>query len=498
MTSAPPPSRPSSGVAGDGAVAFRNALKLGTSLVLTWTVALIVRFKLPNYLGKDAFGEYTFADGFAATLFVFIGLGIDTYIQREISVRPKHASDFFLGTMLTRVVLCVPLFLFSVLFLWAKGKPSYVQWAALLFGVTQIFVTLNATFSAMIQASTRVGGLAVVNVVSKILWGGGVLLCVRMQAPFVLLAVPMLASEAFKMIFLFRTAKEAVNLEIRFDKEATRAVLRESFPFFVSAAAVALGSRLDVTMLDSLAPSKEVGWYGSASNIGSLAMLLSPLLSWVLMPLMTRAKHRSEDEFFAILRRVIEGVTVVSLPVTLLLALGADVWIRLAFRPEFAPAAISLRYFAPIFVFTYGTVILWLALMILGRSWTITLISIGGLLSVPILILAIVPLTAPLGDGYAGMGVSLALSIRECGLVIAFLYFLGRRAIDARVVTQIGKSLVACGIVVAAHVGLARFGDIRLAAEAGIYFLLMFALGIVRPSDIRRMLKMLRSRGNAT
>ena len=42
---------------GDALLAFRNAVKLGGSLLLTWGIALGVRLLMPRYLGPDAFGH---------------------------------------------------------------------------------------------------------------------------------------------------------------------------------------------------------------------------------------------------------------------------------------------------------------------------------------------------------------------------------------------------------------------------------------------------------
>ena len=84
---------PSARGEGEGATALRNAVKLATSLLLTWGVALVITFKLPKYLGPTVFGHYKFGDQFAMSLAVFLSLGVDTYISREVAVRPKHASE---------------------------------------------------------------------------------------------------------------------------------------------------------------------------------------------------------------------------------------------------------------------------------------------------------------------------------------------------------------------------------------------------------------------
>lgn len=479
----------------EGATAFRSALKLGVSLMLTWSVALIVTFKLPKYFGPLKNGYYQFCDSFTGTLFVFIGLGVDTYIQREVPVRPKHASDFFGGFVLARLLLSVPLFAIGAGILLYRAKPTEVLATAALFGLVQIFMTLNETFAKMLQASTKVGGLAIANVLAKILWGGGAYALVVLKAPLVAFAVPVLLAEVLKAAFLFSATRKAVELELRVDVAATKAVLKESFPFFVSAIAVTMGSKLDVTMLDFVNPGVEVGWYGAARQIANLSMLLAPIVSGVLIPMMRRAHERSEEEFFEILRRCLEGVSIVSIPVTTMLALGADVWIKLALKDEFLPAAVSLRLLAPTFVFAYGNVLLWLALMILGRSWTITLVSIGGLIALPLFILLAVPLTRDLGAGGAGMGVGLALSLRELGVILVFLYFLGKRATDRRSILAVVKSLAVAGAVTALHLALARLGPVRLAIDTVAYLVLGVALGIYRPRDAIMVLKLVKNRG---
>src|SRR5579859_953065 len=75
------------------AVAIRNGLKLGGALLITWTVALIVKLQIPRHLGPIGQAHFAFSESFAITFFTAIGLGVDRYIIKEIPVRPDHASD---------------------------------------------------------------------------------------------------------------------------------------------------------------------------------------------------------------------------------------------------------------------------------------------------------------------------------------------------------------------------------------------------------------------
>ena len=90
-------------------LALRNAVTVGLSLVCTWSVALIVKFQLPRVLGPAHFGDLNFADSFAAAFLGFIEFGFDVYIQKEVSVRPRHASDFLGGVLVFRAVVATAL-----------------------------------------------------------------------------------------------------------------------------------------------------------------------------------------------------------------------------------------------------------------------------------------------------------------------------------------------------------------------------------------------------
>lgn len=478
----------------EGATALRNGLKLAASLGLTWGVALIITFKLPKYLGPLQLGYYRYGFEYAATLAVFVGFGVDTYISREVAVRPRHASDFFGGILLARTLALVPLFVWGTIHLGPKLHEE--RTAAALFGVTQVFIVLNQTFQQILQAASRVSGLAVANVITKLLWGGGIFTAITLGAPFWVLPLPMLAAEALKAGFLYWATREAVDLRVKLDLTATKAVLAISLPFFVANAAVTLGSTIDVVVLRELVPqgSKEVGWYSAAREIARLSALLSPVLSGVLVPMMSRAKHRNEEEFFRILRRGLEGVCVVAIPLTLMLALGARFLIGVALKQAFLPAAASLEWLAPTFVLAYANVLLWVALMILDRSWTITIISILGLALLPLFIFLVVPITKGMGPGSAGMGVAMSLSARELAIAIVFFAFLGLRAVDRRSAVSIAKSLGICAIVVGAHLLLASLGPLRLLVDMAVYATLAIAFGVVRPRDAIDLLRMIKDR----
>jgi O-antigen/teichoic acid export membrane protein len=476
-------------------LALRNALTVALSLVCTWSVALIVKFQLPRFLGPEQFGDLNFADSFAAAFLGFIELGFDVYIQKEVSVRPRHASDFLGGILLFRSVLATALIAVMSALLRANHRPEGVQVAAGVFAFAYLLTSFNATFGTLLQTSMRVGVFALSNVLSKLVWGAGLVVCIAMRLPMAAFSVPLLASELLRALVLIPAARSALALELRIDVHAVVKAFTASLPYFISGAAIAVSVRLPVSILEFLVTDKrEVGWLGAAWNLGSLAMILFPLLQWIVTPMLARARARSEEEVFTILRVALEGLLVVAMPVTLLISLGAPLWVRLAFGNGYAQAALALTAVAPQFVFTYTAMLLSIGLIILDKQWKATQNAIVSLATTPFIIVALVPVGARLGEGGAAAGAALAIVLSELIVSVMCLHHMGSRALDRRTVSAALKSLLLCGAVAAMHAALWRLGPIRLLCDASVYVASALTFGIVRPKDAARLLRLLRVR----
>ena len=143
-------------------------------------------------------------------------------------------------------------------------------------------------------------------------------------------------------------------------------------PFYLVALSTTFSSRLDVTLIEFLADKTEVGWYGAAANVAGLALLLTPLIGWVLLPLSSRSGGAWRRSWCSSPGVRFERILTLAIPVSLTLALGADVIVAILFGEAFAPATPALRVLSGMFVLTYAAMGATTALMRLGRSWYVT------------------------------------------------------------------------------------------------------------------------------
>jgi O-antigen/teichoic acid export membrane protein len=457
----------------DGEVrrALRNAAKLGLSLVGTWGIAFAVRVLLPRQLGPELFGAFQFADAVAVGLFILASFGIETYIRKEIATRREHASDFYGGLLVLRLVVGVLLVAGALVALDALGKPPLVLRLVLLLTVTQIFATQNATTTALLHAVGKVDGLSIVNVVAKILWCGGIVAGLAAGYGVQGVAAAMLAAEVLKVAALEVLVRRHLAIRLEFNARATLAALAGSLPFFAMGLSNVLYAKIDVAMLSFLAGDREVGWYGAASGIAGMALLLAPLIMWVLLPLTARAGDCSPAEVTLLTRRAMSFVLAIATPITLLLALGADVIVDTLFGPAFGPSTRSLRTIAPVFLLTYVGMVSGATLMAIGRGWLVTSLMLLGVVVSPFLHWLLIPrFLEALGPGGAGVGAAVALNLTEVFITVAMTIALGSHAFDRASVVRLAKSAAACAVVVAAdRLLLAPIGAARLVVDAALY-----------------------------
>ena len=466
-------------------LAIKNAFTLGGALIFTWSIALAIRVILPRHLGPTLFGTLNWAEAFTTTLFVVLGLGMEQYVRKEVAVRPAMAREFYGGSFLVRVAMTLGLLGIIAVILEVSHRSADVRATVFLYALTQFAVTTNLTLGAMLHAKGRVRGMSALSVATKVVWAGGVLFAIAADAGLWAYGASYLASEAIEVVALSWLAKKHVGLAFHVDMAATKRMLVSSLPYYLTAIATTAYGKLDVTLLEFTVGSKEVGLYGAASTLAGLTLLITPIIGWVLMPMLARAAERSRDELYEHVRRSMELVLTVAIPASLLINLGADVWIGVVFGAPYENAGTALRVLSTMFVLTYVAIIYAMTLVMLERAWTVAWISLAGLVVNAGLNLLFVHYSVTLlGEGGGGTGCATAMLGTEIFVSICMAVAIGRGAFDRRSVGTVLRSLAVYAVVVVMHVLLRPFGPGRIAIDGVLYFVLAIAAGALRPKEM--------------
>lgn len=477
-------------------VAVRNTVKLGLSLLATWGIGLGIRLFLPRLLGETAFGQLRPAEEFTAMLFIAVQLGLDTYIRKEVPVRPEHAQEFFGTVFLLRAGMSVVLFGILAVTLELTNRPPEVRTLYWLFGVGALFHSTKEVLGALLHARQTVDGLSLSNVVGKFIWGAGVVASLWWGRWLPGIALSFMVAKGVECLWLWILVQRHFQMKLSAATwAAAKVVVVSSLPFYLNTVSHTVYNKLDTWLVSVLITDAEAGWYGAASQLAGIAMLVAPIIGWVAMPLLSRALARGREEYERLRCRILELVLIAAIPTSLAVGLGADVWIDVISGPRFAPAALALRILSPLFVFIYVSIISAVSLTFEGRAWTVTAISLIGMVLNPLLNLVLIrPALDYFGPGGAGAGAAMVQFVTETTVAMVMFSIIGRKAFDKRSLNMLWRTLVAVGLVIgldrvlATHTPLPGF--LRLVVDGAAYFGLIVGF---RAIDVRETLAFARA-----
>jgi O-antigen/teichoic acid export membrane protein len=167
---------------------------------------------------------------------------------------------------------------------------------------------------------------------------------------------------------------------------------------------------------------------------------------------------------------------------------GADLWLRLLFGHAYAPATMALRILAASSFVIYIAIVYALTLIMLGRAWTLTLISMVALVvNILLNVLFIRPSMRFFGDGGGGVGCALASLGTHIFAAGAMIGFVGRDAFDRSTARMVAKSLAACLLVVIVDRLTLSLGWGRMIVDVVVYLVVVLATGALRMGEMRRM-----------
>jgi O-antigen/teichoic acid export membrane protein len=489
--------RPLSTGASEAADAIGNAVTLGLSLSSTLLIGFAVMLIVPRWLSPDRWGAVRGAEAMMALTLSFIAFGFDTYIRKEVAVSPGHAREFLPSVILFRLVSSVVAIAIALAVLARLGKPRLELALALLFGLSKFLLQTGELFAACLHAIGSVTGIRRITLPTKLLWA--VLVLGGLKAGVGPIAVPAgwVVAEGVKTVALGLLARQSLRLRFRPTPGSFAPVMRASVPF--SAGIIVAGGSmfLDVTIMRFLVGKTEVGYYGASQNLASLAFAVGPLIPWVLMPLASKAAARSTRELYALARRAFEFAIVFGIPSAVLLALNADVVIRLV-GVEYRPSIASLRVLALVLVMTYFITMASVFLQALGRAWVGVRVAIVGVAISAVLNLVLQPHgVAWFGLGGAGVVAGFAAAVNEVVVAGAMLFFLGRRAWDDGTFSTLARVVAASVPVVLVDRLLAGWGFswLRLFADVVVYGLNLVLLRAIDVSLLSTHVRSFRSKG---
>ena len=477
-----------------GKVIKNAAFQVGSQAV-TWLFAWVLLIYLPRYLGDEGFGRLFFAISFALIASIFLNLGVNTFLMREVARKPEEAPKLLANALSLKAALSLVVYAAMMLVVRTIGVTAEAVTATDIVGLGFVIGSFGQTFTCYLQAEQRGREPAVALVVEKAITTAGSVALLLAGHGLVAVAwmhlAGYVASTVITGIALYRT----IPFELAWDRVVMKRVLLGAAPFLIWIVFGEIYVRIDVLMLTIMSGDEVVGWYGAAFRLYGTMLFVPNIFMTSVFPAIARKFAKPGEEANVATRRTLNLMLLVAIPIGLGMTLVAAPVVELLFGLEqFAHSVENLRIFGLSMVFVCIDVVLGSVLIANDKQKQWSYAAIGAAALNPVLNLALIPWAqARLGNG--GYGAAIATLATEIFMMVVAFKLLPKGVFDrASRVTALKASLAGAFMMIAVT-PMEALGLVPVILGGAVaYGVAVLALRVLPKEDMAHLMHALRRR----
>ena len=350
-----------------GPAAIRGGLVRVGGFVVGTLVGVASFAILARHLGVRDIGRYSVVVALVTVVGGLTDLGLTAIGVRELSVRKGVERTHFARNLLgLRLALGVAGGIAMVGFAALAGYGVTLVQGVALGAVGLLLQSWQSTLSIPLMSELRLGWVAIVDLSRSVLNGVLVLVLVLADAsllPFLAVTIPVGIIILALNALIVRGTRALLPA---FHAADWRTLFGDVLPYAAATAAAAVYFQLAVIIVSLIADATAVGYFGVSSRVVQILLVIPGLAVGAAFPIFARAARDDRERLAYALGRVFEVSLLVGVLISIMLALGAPIVIRLVGGPEFSKASSLLSIQA-----------IGLAASFVGAVWSYGLLSLG-------------------------------------------------------------------------------------------------------------------------
>jgi len=326
---------------------IKNASVLFFAQIITAIASIIFSVYLARKLGDIEFGKYSFALAFATYFSVFLDLGYNTLLIRDVA-RDKSLASKYLGNLLIfRAISSIIVFISMVVSIMLLGYPTETRIVVYLLGIFTIVLTISDIYKVTFRAFERMEYEAAINVFSllfRVIIG---LILLFSGYGLIEISIVCIISSILDLAFCFYFCqKKFVKTPLHFSPSFIKTTFKAALPIGMLSLFATIYVRTDTILLSIMKGDAVVGWYNAAYNLVIGFKLIPHLFMNVLLPLMSYYFVSSKDLLKITYEKSFRYLLILGLPLSAGLCLLSDKIIIFFYGTAFSNSIIALQILA--------------------------------------------------------------------------------------------------------------------------------------------------------
>jgi O-antigen/teichoic acid export membrane protein len=364
----------------------KNTFWLAVSNIGGRLLRAIIIIYAARVLGAKGWGVFSYAVTLAAFFTVFVDIGINNIVMREIArVRDIAKRSEILSTSLWLKIILLAIGVFIIIFL--APRFTTIQAAKKILPIIALilaFDTLREFGSSLIRGVEKMEietGLFILTNIAIIAFGFLLLWLSPTVVSFTFSYAIGTGVGAIATLFVIK--KYVRGLLSSFSGRLIKFIITSAWPFAISGVLGMLMLNADILILGWLRSAQEVGFYSAANRIIQLLYVLPSVLALSVLPTFSRLADKDNPKMRFVVERVLSLVFLAALPMAAGGVILGKPIITLIFGGGYASGAIPFQILMATLIIDYSAVTLSQAIFSYNRQKNLIVYSaIGGITNI--------------------------------------------------------------------------------------------------------------------
>jgi len=335
---------------------IKNTVSLLCSGVISQFFGFVVVIYLARVLGPDSFGKISFAIAFLAFVSLLANLGMPLWGTKEIAADQSKIASITANIVSLRLVLSIAGFIVLIGISLVLNKSSDINALLLLYGLGLFPMALYLDW--VFQGIEKMEIIGVGRIAIALTNIGLILLLVH--GPQQLLWIPVINAlsgllGAVLLLIIFQRQKGAFAL--RYDRDATRRIIKQSLPLGISMILIQIIWYLDTILLGFMRSTAEVGIYNAAYRLVLFVIVGGAFYFDAIFPVVANYYKTSHSAILKLLSYTARMVAALAIPMGVGCTLLARPILQLFYGPRYADSTVALQILIWVAVLIYFNMI---------------------------------------------------------------------------------------------------------------------------------------------
>jgi len=292
----------------------KNMAWLLLSQVSTWAISIVMLVVVPRLMSDTQFGRAEFAFTFVGFFALLAQFGTAPFIVRSTARDPSLMPSYVYNALVMKSGISV---VFSGAAVGLAALLGYDKQSVTLVAVcciTMTTVVLNESLVAGQQGRQQMKGPAILDAAKGYLSAGASLIVLFLTRSVVWYTLTLVSAGFLPLIGNFKRVWPEMRVGRRIDTGLWRVIIRGGAPFLMWSAVQLVYGKIDIPLLQSLASSKEVGWYSLAYNWVGMPAFFAAIVSTAFFPSLSEHGVTVSTEFKRLGNQSLRLVMFVTIP----------------------------------------------------------------------------------------------------------------------------------------------------------------------------------------